>query len=113
MNPTNKILRALILISVVPAASGCVVWDIKNNLEAVNAKLDKIDTHLSQLQTDIEPLQELDKLESISGSLTPIEEHLNSLRKTIANIDSTIPLLNISGDDDEEEMEDGGEGQDG
>jgi len=51
------------------------------------------------------------RLETLRSDLDEVSEHLASLRKTINNIDSTIPFLKISGDEEDEtgEPEDLGE----
>jgi prefoldin subunit 5 len=101
---------------------GCIVNDIYDQLESANGKLERVEvalaeiertnSELAQLQVrlvTLEKIQSIDtSLASIEGQLGPISEdltkldgHLASLRKTISNIDSTIPFLKLSGDDEE------------
>lgn len=111
-----RIARLATLAACLPVLGGCVVWDIKDSLVSIDeqlttidAQLDGINGRLDTLETNLEPLPELHKLEelaAINASIEPIEKHLASLRKTIANIDSTVPFLNISEDTgDEEELQ--------
>lgn len=118
MSKRQRVIRSLSLL--LPfASSGCIVWDINNNLTSINEQLSEVDgkiervdneltvinRQLESLQNDLEPLPQLsklDQLETINNSLGPIEKHLASLRRTIANINSTIPFLDISDDTGEE-----------
>lgn len=76
---------------------------IETRLASIDAKLEAIDRNLGSMDTSIE---------SVEADLKSVSASLASLRKTINNIDSTIPFLKFSGDDEEEqaELEGGGEG---
>lgn len=65
---------------------------INGNLTAIDAKLGTIDGNLESMDA---------RIASLEKELAAVSEHLASLRKTINNIDSTIPFLKISGDDEE------------
>lgn len=111
---------------------GCIVQDIHDQIENSNNRLTAINRTVEQIErtntllTSIEKsLSSIDtRLESIDQNLGSVDtrlsalqiildavsEHLASLRKTINNIDSTIPFLNLSGDDaTEQEALEGGE----
>ncbi|MDX9910785.1 MAG: hypothetical protein RBS39_03030 [Phycisphaerales bacterium] len=137
MTYTNRSTRALLTIACVACAAvlpGCIIQDIRDDLRGANerldrvdtlmtqanARLDKVDTRLEQVEVtnaSLESLQrQLELLQSIDTSLKNLDVHLASLRKTIASIDSAIPFLSISGDDDEptdEAAEGTVEGEDG
>lgn len=109
---------------------GCIVDEIRTNIVRVNDQMDTISNQLDEL---LGKLGSLDRLQGIDDSLASVErdlgeveqslaatnEHLLSLRNTINNIDSTIPFLKLSGDDDEtkeevrDEMDEDGEGTEG
>ncbi len=111
-------MRRLAPIGLVLAASlsmpGCIIWDAYEQLELANQQLGEINSNLTEIDGN---LQQIDaklatidanlntvdaSLAEIQPMLVQIDEHLASLRKTINNIDSTIPFLKLSGDDDEE-----------
>lgn len=110
------------LLLVSAGMGGCVVWDIKDGIEASNTNLERIQTQLETIDRDIARVnQNLDQLETrldpmgatlasmdtqlkdLQTRLDATNGHLESLRKTINNIDSTIPFLNFSGDDEAEQ----------
>lgn len=119
----NRMVRFSALVGVVWMMPGCVVTDIRDELVAVNQKIDTTNAQLDELQVKLQSLERMasidSSLESIDGSLKSVDgqldtietslsrldEHLASLRKTINNIDSTIPFLKISGDDAEDKAE--------
>lgn len=110
------------LVLMLLSMPGCVVWDIMNGIEASNANLERIQTQLDAIDRDMDRVNT--NLEQVEARLNPMGEtlasmdtqlkdlqtrlektngHLESLRKTINNIDSTIPFLKLSGDDEEEQ----------
>lgn len=90
--------------------TGCIVYDIRDNLVAINQSLDVIQEDLKEVQKTNEQLVGLDNrlviLDGMGDSLQRLDEHLLSLRKTIANIDSTIPFLKLSSESASEIEED-------
>lgn len=111
--------------------TGCIVQDIYDQIELSNQQLGSISETLTKIERTNTLLASIEfELDSIDGKLATIDqnlgsvntrmadlqvvldavsEHLASLRKTINNIDSTIPFLKLSGDNDEEKatLEDG------
>jgi prefoldin subunit 5 len=102
-------------------------------LREANATLDEVHQQLNEVQKTNELLVQLQAglgteeaadtreenrmsiigtMESIDRSLGKMDQHMTALRKTISNIDSTIPFLKLSSDDDVKEAEAPGEGQD-
>ncbi|MHC5113913.1 MAG: hypothetical protein ACYTGP_05740 [Planctomycetota bacterium] len=119
--PSRPTILALLAATLLP---GCVFADIEKELASANTKMENANDRLDQIETsleeikrtnelldDVEPqlegltkldhLEKLETLQSIDASLKRLDEHLASLRETIHNIDSTIPFLTISADDDE------------
>ncbi len=106
------ILFSAITLLILP---GCVVWDINDGILASNDNLGRIEdelqsidkglTHTNEnLETVETRLASMDEqLKSLQSQLDATNKHLESLRKTINNIDSTIPFLNLSGDDEAEQ----------
>lgn len=97
---------------------GCIVEDIRDQMVLINEQMTQIDAHLVAVDRRLEKLDTIDtSLESIDTSLTTVDQeldgiavtltaldkHLASLRRTLSNIDSTIPFLKLS---DDEEVED-------
>ena len=108
--------------------SGCVVDDIHTEMQLTNQRLDTVQgqlevvsdvnkelqtinderlTRLASIERSLasidESLKKIDtQLSPIGERLASVDQHLASLRKTINNIDSTIPFLSVSGDDDDE-----------
>lgn len=97
MHTAIKAVTPLLLAANLP---GCIVYDIRDNLVAINQSLDVIQEDLKEVQKTNEQLVGLDNrlviLDGMGDSLQRLDEHLLSLRKTIANIDSTIPFLKLS-----------------
>lgn len=112
-------MRYLAPIGLVLAAAftmpGCIIWDAYDQLELANKQLGEINANLAEIDGNLEQIDtklatidaNLDtvdtSLSEIKPMLAKIDEHLASLRKTINNIDSTIPFLKLSGDDEEEQ----------
>jgi len=125
------------LLSVTLAAMlpGCIVQDIHDQIALSNEKLQQIDESfekveranaaLAKLDVQLERLKTLDTIDTnldlmnaqigtLQADLSAVSEHLASLRQTINNIDSTIPFLKFSGDEEAGVSEDeaGGENTD-
>lgn len=99
------------------ASPGCVVHDIHDQialsneqLAAINesfAKVEEANALLTKLEADLASLESIErdltlidaKLAGVNTELASMDEHLASLRRTINTIDSSIPFLNVSGDD--------------
>ncbi|MEM8835362.1 MAG: hypothetical protein AAGD00_06035 [Planctomycetota bacterium] len=84
---------------------------ITENQEQTNALLESIDGTLVRVNENLDQITPLlesvdEDLEPIKVSLTAIDEHLASLRKTLQSLDSTIPFLQFS---DDEEVQTGEE----
>lgn len=108
-------LASLVLLTTIVILPGCVVWDINDGIIASNGNLDQIESGLNEIGDELG--QTNSNLQSVEAQLTSMDEqlkalqtqldstnkHLESLRKTINNIDSTIPFLKLSGDDEEEQ----------
>jgi len=78
---------------------GCVFDHIHEELQVTNAHLAKISARLGEID---EHLAQTDE------KLASTNESLESLRKTIGNIDSVMPFIHFS-DDDENEADVAGE----
>lgn len=84
------------------------VNELLTDLDAALNDLDQV--RLVSLETQLETLEAINtnmelinqRLMTVENSLVETNEHLASLRRTINNIDSTIPFLSISGDDEED-----------
>lgn len=125
----NQLVKQLAMTVSAPALAlaipGCIVQDIHDQialsnqqLTGINDQLASIDDNLTSIDDKLaaidEKLATVDgRMANLQGVLDAITEHLASLRRTINNIDSTIPFLKLSGDDDEEQqgLEDGETGQ--
>lgn len=108
----------LLAISGLVMLPGCIVQDIHDQIALSNDQLNSINESFAKVERANELLAELDEklarldainanLDEVDATLSTVEtdlkavsESLASLRKTINNIDSTIPFLKISGDDD-------------
>lgn len=117
MNKTAPIV-CLLLTCVLP---GCVIGDIRDELGTANRQLTDLDSavsdldkiRLANLEEQLVILKAIDdnltaineRLFTVEGSLVVTNDHLASLRRTINNIDSTIPFLSLSGDDEEDRAE--------
>ncbi|MEA5615403.1 hypothetical protein [Nodularia spumigena] len=115
---------ALVFLLACLAMPGCIVEEIRDEIGTSNERLEAINRTIEQIErtntllTNVEKsLTSIDtRLESIDQNLGSVDtrltalqvildavsEHLASLRKTINNIDSTIPFLKFSGDDEED-----------
>ena len=115
MKRLNRCCSLLGVVVVLLPMSGCVVWDINDGILASNDNLGRIEDELQSidqglgstnenLETVESRLASMDaQLKSLQTQLDATNAHLASLRKTINNIDSTIPFLKLSGDDEEEQ----------
>ncbi len=121
----TKIRTKLACIALLGGAAtllpGCIVGEIRDNLVLANESLARVEVqlhevsetndHLVELQDSLKQLATIDlslqnvdgELDGIAESLKRLDDHLVSLRKTLRSIDSTIPFLSIS--DDEEIIE--------
>ena len=132
MPSLQRICRTLFQLAagtcLVASLSGCIVQDIHDQMANANTKLDVVNDSVNQSNERVaeadEKLASLDEQlvaiaetnerlksvderlavhESIDKSLKALDHHLASLRETIDNIDSTIPFLKFSSDDEEGE----------
>lgn len=70
-------------------------------VEHANALLEEGNEQLRLVADQLEVMESIQaSLTSIDTSLKHLDDHLASLRSTIDNIDSTIPFLKISGDEE-------------
>lgn len=123
---TNTRIRSAVLLCITGSSlgvlPGCLVQDIHDEMVTTNERLVDIDGALDEVARVNERLATIDaKLQEIESDLTRVEghlakvepslsstnEHLASLRQTISNIDSTIPFLSISGDEEDAEADEG------
>ena len=88
-----KVERANVLLEQLDTRLDATLPPINENLTRIDARLATIDTNLESMDS---------RLDTLRADLEQVSAHLASLRKTINNIDSTIPFLSFSGDDDEE-----------
>lgn len=128
----HRIAPVALILAAALTMPGCIIWDAYDQLELANQQLGDINTNLEEIDANLvtidaklatidaklatidENLDTVDtSLSKIQPMLVQIDGHLASLRKTINNIDSTIPFLKLSGDDDEEKdaLETGEDGQ--
>lgn len=112
MNTTGFLTKPTALAALVLAPislSGCVVWDIHEQIVLTNERLTSLEAELDLVREANQLLAEgnagldevharLETMDSIDESLKELDGHLASLRATIDNIDSTIPFLRISSD---------------
>ncbi|MFG0245774.1 MAG: hypothetical protein ACF8MF_06970 [Phycisphaerales bacterium JB052] len=115
MKRLNRCSSLMGVMVVLLPMSGCVVWDINDGILASNDNLGRIEDELQSidqglgstnenLETVESRLASMDaQLQSLQTQLDATNAHLASLRKTINNIDSTIPFLKLSGDDEQEQ----------
>ena len=130
IRPARRPAAAAIALPLALAMSGCVVDEINEgiatsneNVRQTNQDLDVVTGRMAEINTRLDGINaELDEingqlaiLTSIDASLKKLDVHLASLRKTINNIDSTIPFLRLSGDDedDKDELEAGDQAGEG
>lgn len=117
------------LLCSLAAAPGCVVWEIRDEMRAVNTRLDQVDASLAEVNAQLDGVQttlddtnvflesvygglgdtnssledmheRLRMLRSIEESLVRLDTHLGSLRRTINRIDGAIPFLSLGGGDE-------------
>lgn len=110
----QRIAPVALLLAASLTMPGCIIWDAYDQLELANQQLGEINTNLTEIDGNLQQIDaklatidaNLDTVDASLAEIKPmlaqIDEHLASLRKTINNIDSTIPFLKLSGDDDEE-----------
>jgi len=118
--PARRLPAALFALALGLPLGGCVVDEINEgiatsnenvqrtnqDLEVVTQRMAEIDQKLAGINTELDEINsQLAILVSIDASLKKLDVHLASLRKTINNIDSTIPFLKLSGDDEEDKDE--------
>lgn len=121
-------LTPLLLLPALLAAPGCIIDDIHEGIVLANHNLTSINDSFAEVERANELLAELneklvtldsvnerlasidallvqleDAVDGVEPPLAEIEVHLASLRRTINNIDSTIPFLSVSGDDEDEQ----------
>lgn len=111
-----RLLAAFTLATLTAHMSGCLAYEIRNELRQVNASLDDVKVQLGTVNDGLLKLErtntllsnldmKLASLETTNGSLSSIDAHLASLRRTLNNIDSTIPFLKVSDDDKDSPIE--------
>lgn len=114
-----RLSRAILLTLLVLPLTGCVAWEIRDELRQtnvllnsvsgtlrsvrqdltrVNEQLDKTTTELPPMRTAVEGTAQ--RVEGVAPALRSIEDHLASLRRTIDNLDRAVPLPNVGGDRD-------------
>lgn len=120
---TKRLAPIALLTSFTLASQGCIIWDAYDQVELANQQLGEINSNLVDIDNNLgkidaklasidENLDSVDnRLGELQVTLDAVSVSLESLRKTINNIDSTIPFLSLSGDDEEtkQELEEGGE----
>ncbi|MEQ9095952.1 MAG: hypothetical protein RIE32_06785 [Phycisphaerales bacterium] len=108
----QRAAAAMLLAALASALPGCLAYEVRNELRQANAsledikiKLDGVNSGLQKLERTNTVLADLDMkltaLETTNASLSSIDAHLASLRKTLNSIDSTIPFLKVSGDEED------------
>ncbi len=112
----RRLAAMLSLSLLVLPSTGCIAWEIRDQLRLVNESLDDVKVQLGTVNDGLAKLErtntllsdldiKLTSLETTNASLSSVDGHLASLRKTLNNIDSTIPFLSLSGDDEDEVIE--------
>lgn len=107
---SGRLLAAFGIVSLATQLSGCLAYEIRDELRLVNASLDDVKTQLGTVNDGLLKLErtntllsdldmKLTTLETTNASLSSIDAHLASLRRTLNNIDSTIPFLKVSDND--------------
>ncbi len=116
MTIRSRAAAVLFCLPILASLPGCLAFEIRDELRLVNAsmedvkiKLDSVNSGLQKLERTNTVLADLDMkltaLETTNASLSSIDAHLASLRKTLNSIDSTIPFLKVSGDDEDAVVE--------
>ena len=106
----GRLIAALSIVILASQLSGCLAYEVRNELRQVNASLDDVKVQLGTVNDGLLKLErtntllsdldmKLASLETTNASLSSIDAHLASLRRTLNNIDSTIPFLKVSDDD--------------
>ncbi len=109
-----KVERANELLEKLETQLDSTLGPIDENMSKIRERLASIDAKLEAMDGNMTTMDE--RIEAVKGDLQAVSAHLASLRKTINNIDSTIPFLKFSGDDEEEQAElenPGGAGESG
>lgn len=115
----HRLLLTAAAVGCLAMLPGCIVWDIHDQIATTNDRIQSLEDELAlisevnkqlvDINKDLDGIQQqltqLSTLESITESLKKLDAHLASLRKTISNIDSTIPFLKLSSDDETEETD--------
>ncbi|MEO1278067.1 MAG: hypothetical protein AAFV77_03830 [Planctomycetota bacterium] len=113
---TRRLAATLSLPLLAIPTTGCVAWEIRDEMRQVNASLEDVKVQLGTVNDGLAKLErtntlladldmKLTTLDTVNASLSSVDAHLASLRNTLNNIDSTIPFLSISGDDEDEVVE--------
>jgi len=115
--PSMRAILAMVLLAVLAThMTGCLAWEVRDELRLVNASMDDIKVQLGSVNDGLRKLErtntvladldmKLTSLETTNASLASIDQHLASLRRTLNNISSTMPFLKVSGDDEDELVE--------
>ena len=112
----RRLVATLSLSLLVIPSTGCIAWEIRDELRQVNASMEDVKVQLGTVNDGLAKLErtntlladldmKLTSLETTNASLASVDAHLASLRKTLNNIDSTIPFLSVTGDDEDEVVE--------
>lgn len=130
INVTRVALPCCLLAAL--SLPGCIVQDIRDNLNKANASLPEVDNRIAQTSTALSTtnthLEGIDtnlattvtglsqtneritsiesnlaktnqSLEVVERNLIQVNQHLAGLRSTISKLDSTIPFLDLGGDE--------------
>jgi|GEM_PF-3356779 len=109
-------LAACGIVTLATQLSGCLAYEIRDELRQVNASLEDVKVQLGTVNDGLLKLErtntllsdldmKLASMEATNASLSSIDAHLASLRRTLNNIDSTIPFLKVSDDDKDSPIE--------
>ncbi|NRA57474.1 MAG: hypothetical protein HRU13_05080 [Phycisphaerales bacterium] len=113
---TRRLAATLSLTLLAITSTGCIAWEIRDEMRQINASMEDVKVQLGTVNDGLTKLErtntilsdldmKLTSLETINSSLSSVDAHLASLRKTLNNIDSTIPFLSLSGDEEDEVIE--------
>jgi len=104
-----KVERANELLEQLEKQLDSTLGPIDENMSKIRERLASIDAKLEAMDTNMVSMDE--RMVAVNADLQAVSAHLASLRKTINNLDSTIPFLKFSGDDEEAKagLEGGGE----
>ncbi|MFI4882369.1 MAG: hypothetical protein ACIAQU_07265, partial [Phycisphaerales bacterium JB064] len=92
-----RLVAALPLVVLAGHMTGCLAYDIRNELRQVNASLDDVKIKLNSVNDGLLKLErtntllsnldmKLTAMETTNASLSSIDAHLASLRRTLNNI---------------------------